>query len=549
MTDLTMTQRKVTIIPALPKELAQARMRKLRVAAYCRVSTEEEEQQSSYEIQCSYYTEKILSHPEWELVDIFADEGITGTSTKKRDDFNRMIRMCRKGKIDLILTKSVPRFARNTLDTLNYTRMLKAMGIGVSFERENINTLEMDNEMLITFFAAFAQAESESTSKNVAWGKRKAIRQGKVSYHYKAFYGYRKGPDGLPERVEEQSKVYIGMCAQFLSGYSLRNIEDDLKARNIPYMDGKEWNIKTIRSLLMSEKYCGDVLLQKTFIEDCISKKVVKNTGQLDQVLVENCHPATISRDMHNAILAEFARRNAGKSPTKQASTGQSCYSSKYALSERLVCGECGTMYRRCVWKRNGTEKIVWRCVNRLDYGTRFCHDSPSIEEGALQSAILAALNSIMSSKQTLINHITDAMEIELVQHPCSQQSLGEINDRIEELEKEFSILFDETSECDCPVETADRFLVITQELAELKKQRKIMERQQVQERKSYDQVKVAQELMMEMNPSITEWNEIAIRQLVHTVKVISAELIEVYLNDGKVIRQSMENKVRKRRP
>lgn len=549
MTDLTMTQRKVTIIPALPKELAQARMRKLRVAAYCRVSTEEEEQQSSYEIQCSYYTEKILSHPEWELVDIFADEGITGTSTKKRDDFNRMIRMCRKGKIDLILTKSVPRFARNTLDTLNYTRMLKAMGIGISFERENINTLEMDNEMLITFFAAFAQAESESTSKNVAWGKRKAIRQGKVTYHYKTFYGYRKGPNGLPERVEEQSKVYIGMCAQFLSGYSLRNIEDDLKARNIPYMDGKEWNIKTIRSLLMSEKYCGDVLLQKTFIEDCISKKVVKNTGQLDQVLVENCHPATISRDMHNAILAEFARRNAGKSPTKQASTGQSCYSSKYALSERLVCGECGTMYRRCIWKRNGTEKIVWRCVNRLDYGTRFCHDSPSIEEGALQSAILAALNSIMSSKQTLIDHIADAMKTELVQHPNSQQSLGGINDRIEELEKEFSILFDETSECDCPVETADKFLTITQELAELKKQRKVMERQQAQERKSYDQVKVAQELMMEMNPSITQWDEISIRQLVHTVKVISAELIEVYLNDGKVIRQSLENKVRKRRP
>lgn len=549
MTDLTMTQRKVTIIPALPKELAQARMRKLRVAAYCRVSTEEEEQQSSYEIQCSYYTEKILSHPEWELVDIFADEGITGTSTKKRDDFNRMIRMCRKGKIDLILTKSVPRFARNTLDTLNYTRMLKAMGIGISFERENINTLEMDDEMLITFFAAFAQAESESTSKNVAWGKRKAIRQGKVTYHYKTFYGYRKGPNGLPERVEEQSKVYIGMCAQFLSGYSLRNIEDDLKARNIPYMDGKEWNIKTIRSLLMSEKYCGDVLLQKTFIEDCISKKVVKNTGQLDQVLVENCHPATISRDMHNAILAEFARRNAGKSPTKQASTGQSCYSSKYALSERLVCGECGTMYRRCIWKRNGTEKIVWRCVNRLDYGTRFCHDSPSIEEGALQSAILAALNSIMSSKQTLIDHIADAMETELVQHPNSQQSLGGINDRIEELEKEFSILFDETSECDCPVETADKFLTITQELAELKKQRKVMERQQAQERKSYDQVKVAQELMMEMNPSITQWDEISIRQLVHTVKVISAELIEVYLNDGKVIRQSVENKVRKRRP
>lgn len=548
MTDLTMTQRKVTIIPALPKELAQARMRKLRVAAYCRVSTEEEEQQSSYEIQCSYYTEKILSHPEWELVDIFADEGITGTSTKKRDDFNRMIRMCRKGKIDLILTKSVPRFARNTLDTLNYTRMLKAMGIGVSFERENINTLEMDNEMLITFFAAFAQAESESTSKNVAWGKRKAIRQGKVTYHYKTFYGYRKGPDGLPERVEEQSKVYIGMCAQFLSGYSLRNIEDDLKARNIPYMDGKEWNIKTIRSLLMSEKYCGDVLLQKTFIEDCISKKVVKNTGQLDQVLVENCHPATISRDMHNAILAEFARRNAGKSPTKQASTGQSCYSSKYALTERLVCGECGTMYRRCVWKRNGTEKIVWRCVNRLDYGTRFCHNSPSVEEGALQAAILAALNSVMSNKGILIDFITSAMETENIQDTESQKSLGEIKSRIAELEEEFSVLFDETSEYESPVETADKFLAITQELAELKKQRKVVEKQQIQEKKAYDQRKVAEELLAEMSPTLTQWDETSIRRIVHTVRVISAEIIEVYLNDGKVIRQSLENKVRKRR-
>lgn len=197
----------------------------------------------------------------------------------------------------------------------------------------------------------------------------------------------------------------------------------------------------------MSEKYCGDVLLQKTFIEDCISKKVVKNTGQLDQVLVENCHPATISRDMHNAILAEFARRNAGKSPTKQASTGQSCYSSKYALTERLVCGECGTMYRRCVWKRNGTEKIVWRCVNRLDYGTRFCHNSPSVEEGALQAAILAALNSVMSNKGILIDFITSAMETENIQDTESQKSLGEIKSRIAELEEEFSVLFDETSE------------------------------------------------------------------------------------------------------
>ena len=217
-------KRIVTLIPAKPLAERQAMKRQLRVAAYCRVSTEEEEQQSSYEAQCTYYTDKIMTNPEWTMAGIFADEGITGTSTKKRDDFNRMIRRCKAKKIDLILTKSISRFARNTLDTINYTRMLRAMGIGVIFEKENINTLDMDSEMLITMLGAFAQAESESISRNVAWGKRQAIREGKVHVNFKRLYGYVLREDGIPDIDSEKANVVRLIFERYVAGDSLRMI-------------------------------------------------------------------------------------------------------------------------------------------------------------------------------------------------------------------------------------------------------------------------------------------------------------------------------------
>lgn len=539
-------QRIVTIIPATKKIEQQQMKRQLRVAAYCRVSTEEEEQQSSYEAQCTYYTDKIMSNPEWSMVRIFADEGITGTSTKKRDDFNRMIRYCKQNKIDLILTKSISRFARNTLDTINYTRMLRSMGVGIIFEKENINTLDMDSEMLVTLLGAFAQAESESISRNVAWGKRQAMREGKVSYYYKTFYGYRKGSDGTPEIVEEQAKVYRNMAEQFLQGYSLRNILDNLVANGIPYMNGKEWNIVTIRNMLMNEKYCGDALLQKTFVEDCISKKVVKNTGQREQVLVQNCHPAIISRDTHNRIVAEMARRSSIKSPSpKRASTGMACYSSKYALTERLVCGECGTLYRRCVWHRNGTVKVVWRCMSRLDYGSKYCHNSPTMEETSLQKAIISVLNSAMSGKHTLMRLITDRMPAEIVYHPVTKSTLAEVAERQKTLENEMNSLLENES-MEVSEEDKIRSFAITIELAELKQVKAELEKQLQETARA--KIKAVEIALDDMNSEITEWDEAVIRQLVHTVKVESAEWIEVTLTDGKSYRQRVENNVRKRR-
>lgn len=286
MLEATM-QRSVVIIPAKTKESLQTTA-KLKVAAYCRVSTDHEEQESSYEAKISYYTEKKGNNPDWSMVKIFADEGITGTQDKKRDQFIEMIRLCRKRKIDLILTKSISRFARNTVDTLKYVRELKAIGIGIIFEKENINTLEIETEMILTIMSCFAQAESESISKNVAWGIRQSFREGNVPMHYNTMLGYRKGADGKPEIVPEESEIVKEIYHSYLTGMSLQQIADSLNARRIATKGSNaQWKNNKILNILTNEKYTGDALLQKTYIIDCISKKSRKNNGELPMYLVK----------------------------------------------------------------------------------------------------------------------------------------------------------------------------------------------------------------------------------------------------------------------
>ena len=533
-------QRIVTIIPAKPKADQEALKRKLQVAAYCRVSTEEEEQQSSYEAQCSYYTDKIMTNPEWTMAGIFADEGITGTSTKKRDDFNRMIRKCKKGKINLILTKSISRFARNTLDTIKYTRMLRAMGIGIYFEKENINTLDMDSEMLITMLGAFAQAESESISRNVAWGKRQAIREGKVYVNFNQLYGYYLQEDRTPGIKQQEAEVVKFIFGQYMLGDSTRMIARKLDEDGIPTRSGKvRWEPATIKSILKNEKYCGDVLAQKTFKECVIGGKVQKNTGQLPQVLVQNNHPAIISRELFYAVQEEIKRRTAAKSPSAKSATGRSCYASKYALSERLVCGECGTLYRRCTWNIRGKKKIVWRCVSRLDHGTKYCKQSPTMEETALQRAIMDAVNSAMDSRGNLVKGITDTVILMLKPKENAVFTLGEVKRRISELTAEFDRLFDmEGSE----ENHQERFSEITKELAELKKQRDEISAQLRNNQGVQAQIQRISLAADQMNHHLTEWDEEMIRQIVHIVEVICADRIRVVLTDGTVIMQEVHN-------
>ena len=469
----------VICIPAKP-EAVRASKRQLRVAAYCRVSTDDEEQLTSYEAQKNYYTDKIMTNKEWTMAGIFADEGITGTSARKRPEFLRMIRQCKQGKIDVVLTKSISRFARNTVDCLNYVRALKELGIAVIFEKENMNTLEIDSEILITMLGAFAQSESESISANVRWGIRQAMKEGKATIQYKYLYGYRKGDDSKPEIIPDQAEVVRKIYDLFLSGTPVRGIQEYLNANSVPNINGEpKWARSAIDSILTNEKYCGDVLLQKTYIDDCINKKVKKNTGQLPMYLVQNHHEGIISRETFDATQAELARRSAGKSPSKKnAPTGRSRYSSKYALSDRLYCGECGTRYQRCTWRnRDGSKRIVWRCVSRVDYGNKYCHDSPTLDEEPLHRAILAAINSAVKDKDTIIYNLKSAMEKELAPVAGQQLSLSEIDNQLEQLNTEFSKVLAEASESGDQAAYSNRFREIMQKQIALKAQRDEIQR------------------------------------------------------------------------
>lgn len=392
-------EKTVRVIPAtldLQEELHHAR-RRLRVAAYCRVSTQQEDQLNSYEVQCRAYTDKINAEAAWELVGIYADRGITGTSVKKRDEFNRLMRHCRQGKVDMIITKSVARFARNTVDCLKHTRMLLEHHVDVFFEEQGIHSNQPGAEFYITIYGSIAQSESENISANVKWGKAQSAREGKVPFHYKRFLGYRRGADGLPEIDPEQASVIRRIYERFLAGQSLAAIADDLNADGVPTASGAgKWQRGTVESILRNEKYKGDAILNKTYTKDCLSKKVLPNNGERAKYYVENNHPAIIDKATFGRVQEELARR-IGKRKVKQVgtTTAQGKYCGKYALTELLVCGECGTPYRRCTWNVRGERRIVWRCISRLDYGKRYCHDSPTMDEAPLQEAVMEAIRRV----------------------------------------------------------------------------------------------------------------------------------------------------------
>ncbi len=437
-----MSNMRIIEIPASMRENAGRKntVRKLRVAAYCRVSTEEEEQQGSFEIQKLYYTEKINSTPEWEVAGIYADDGISGVHTKKRDGFNQMIQDCKKRKIDLILTKSISRFARNTLDSIQYVRMLKQMGIAVVFEKENINTATMNSEMILTVLSAFAQAESESISQNVARGKRMGYKHGKFAFPYGRIIGYRKGADGKPEIIPEQAEVIRLIFNSYLQGDSLQSIKAKLETAGALTARGNtEWSAQSIQRILQNEKYCGDVLLQKTFTEDVLTGVHKKNTGQLPQYYIENYHEGIVSKQMFREVQTEIARRNS-KSAANQRKRRRGRYNSKYALSERLVCGDCGSPYKRVTWNIHGRKQIVWRCVNRIEYGTKFCGNSPSIPEEELHSAILKAVQDLAAN---FTNEVAAQINGILHDIQTGENAKPNLQEQLEQTQQEFDRLLE----------------------------------------------------------------------------------------------------------
>lgn len=425
----------ITVIPArrrvgntVNKEIKP----KLKVAAYCRVSTDSDEQATSCEAQMEHYTNYIKKNDEWEFAGIFADDGISGTNTKKREEFNRMIEECMAGNIDMIITKSISRFARNTLDCLKYIRQLKEKNIPVFFEKENINTMDSKGEVLLTIMASLAQQESESLSKNVKLGLQFRYQNGEVQVNHNRFMGYTKDENGHLIIDSAQAEIVKRIYREYLQGASLKQIGVGLEVDGILTAAGNaKWRPETIKKILQNEKYIGDALLQKTYTVDVLTKKRVKNNGIVPQYYVENDHEAIIPRDLYMQVQEEMLRRanlHSGKQRKKRV------YSSKYALSSIVYCPKCGDIYRRIAWNNRGKHSIVWRCCTRVEHGPEKC-DAPTIQESELQAAVIQAINQTLGDKDSVITALQENVETVILQE--DESSAENIEARLEELQKE----------------------------------------------------------------------------------------------------------------
>ena len=387
---------RITVFPATLNRFTAmpiTEKRKCRVAAYARVSTNSDEQKISYEAQVSYYTDYISAKPDWDFVQVYADKGITGTSTKHREHFNEMIADALAGKIDLIITKSVSRFARNTVDSLTTIRLLKEHGVEVYFEEQNIYSLDSKGELLLTIMSSLAQEESRNISENVTWGMRKRFADGKVALPYKQFLGYKKGADGVPEIVPEEAATIKLIYRLFMEGKSPAYIARFLSSCNIPSPAGRpQWRPETVKSILANEKYKGDAILQKTFCTDFLTKKMKVNEGEVPQYYVENSHPAIISPEMFEAVQVELAKR-------KRANHRNY---TPHCFSGRIFCDECGALYGSKVWNsRTQYKATVWQCNNKHLSHTH-C-STPSLRNETIEDGFIMAINRLLKNKDEII--------------------------------------------------------------------------------------------------------------------------------------------------
>ena len=449
-----------------------------------------------------------------------------------------MITACKRGHIDLIITKSLSRFARNTVDCLETVRLLKANGIGVYFEKENINTLTESSEFLITLFSGFAQAESESLSKNVAWGKAKSAEAGKVTFQYKKMLGYRKGADGQPEIVPEEAEVIKRIYHRYLDGCTLGQIKRELDEDNVPTAQGVEfWPPAIIHNILTNEKYIGDALLQKTYVTDCISKKVKKNQGERAMYYVENNHPAIISREMFDQVRNEMTRRSSKRKVLqKSGKTELGKYSGKYALTELLVCGECGSPYKRVTWARNGKKRIVWRCVSRLEFGTQYCHNSPTLDESKLHSAILASMNEFAAIRQEVCPDVLAMAEEAKQALSQAGAKLLELKKHMETVSREQSDLLDRLLENMGDAELNAKMKALTDEKESLKAQ--ILDARQMEVSLEEQATRHQQmwDSIMECSAGYTEFADEFVRQIIQKITVEDEETIRIHFRDSEMV-------------
>lgn len=489
---------------------------KLRVAAYCRVSTDSEEQETSYEAQCRHYTEYISENPDWEMAGIYADEGISGTQAGKRPEFLRMIEDCGKGEIDFIITKSISRWARNTLDSLNYIRKLKDLGIPVLFEKENINTMDARGELLITIMSSIAQQESQSISQNVRMGIRYHMQQGRGWVNTTTFLGFGPGEkSGDLVIIPEEADLVRRIFREFLEGYSPAMIGRHLEQDGILTKSGSQkWHASTITNILENEKYAGDMLLQKYYTKDFLTHRMVKNRGELPQYFVEDHHPPIIPKEIYNQVQGELARRGALK---KEA--GKLRFGSEEALTGRLICGRCGNVLKRYQKPENPeypgavlsyTDPVEWRCRTRAYTKKIRGRNTPSpcgcrfVPEEEVKKAVLYALNRLPEYRDALLRRLG---ELEKGEMRRTDALMARSEENAETIEKRLEAIADQEAEGKQPGSDTEPLSEATFLREQLFREQENREHLRL-ERAEYARQGIQVRLLLELTDSIRERRE-----------------------------------------
>lgn len=536
-------KKNISIIPPQPEydRSIKVQYKTLRVAAYCRVSTLLEQQEGSYEAQISYYTEKIKSNPNWKMAGIYADDGKSATNTKKRDDFNAMIEDCLVGKIDMVITKSVSRFARNTVDCLQNIRKLKEKNIAIFFEKEGVNTLEGSGELLITILSSQAQEESRNLSENTRWGLVRRFENGIMSINHNKFMGYTKNENGDLVIVPEEAEIVRRIFRLFLEGSSYVQIAKILESEGILTVTGKkEWCPSVIDQMLENEKYMGDALLQKTYTVDFLTKKRVKNQGIVQQYYIQDNHEAIIPKELFYRVQEEKARRASlcKSAATRRAKKEQSKYSSKYSLSDIMICKECGQPYRRQVWSKNGQKSAVWRCENRLKNGTKHCKHSPTLKEDVLNEAIMTAINNVVENRGEFVGAFRENV-IQVIGSYSTKNVPTEYDEQITKLQGEMLTLIEENAKMGSITEDFDeQYNKIAEQIKKLKQKKLDSIRDQKRAADFQQRVSDMDTCLKKVSCAVRDFDDDLVRRLLQSIKVISEDTLEIQFKSGIVMKQ-----------
>lgn len=547
MQTATAKKKSISMIPSKPEydRSIKPQFKALRVAAYCRVSTTLEQQETSYEAQVSYYTEKIKSNPNWKLAGIYADDGKSATNTKKRDDFNAMIEDCMAGKIDMVITKSVSRFARNTVDSLQNIRKLKEKNIAVFFEKEGVNTLEGTGELLITILSSQAQEESRNLSENTRWGLVRRFENGIVSVNHNKFLGYTKDKNGELVIVPEEAELVRRIFRLYLEGNSVIQIKKILESEEITTVTGgTKWWDSTITKMLTNEKYMGDVLQQKTYTIDFLTKKRVKNDGIVPQYYIEDDHEAIIPKELFYQVQEEKARRAslsktaAARRAKQEQEKEKSKYSSKFALSDIMVCKECGQPYRRQVWSKYGQKSAVWRCENRLKNGTKNCKHSPTYKEEILHEAIMTAVNSVVENRGEFVGAFRENV-IRVIGSYSTKNVPTEYDGQIEKLQSEMLELIEENAREGAVTEDFDeRYKGISEQITALKQKKLEMLREQKLAENFQQRLDDMDTCLKKTTCEVRDFDNDLVRRLLMNIKAVKDDMIEIQFKSGIVMNQ-----------